>query len=97
MPDKFAPPQVVIKRYAASEICDVVVSVRSQELVLRCADYSQALKWARLECKSYNIPEPKTEPLSAPDEEELPLFLRSPETTEAPRSGRHAQDHAHSG
>jgi hypothetical protein len=83
MPDKFAPPEVFIKRYAASEICDVVVSVRSQEIVLRCADYCQALKWARLECKSYNIPEPKTEPLGAPDEDELPLFLRSPETTQA--------------
>jgi hypothetical protein len=84
MTEKFAPPQVFIRRYTASEICDVVVLVRSQEMVLRCPDYSQALKWARLECKSYNISEPMIEPLSEQDQDELPLFLRSPETTEAP-------------
>jgi hypothetical protein len=47
---------------------------------------------ARLECKSYKIPqpdieplisEPEIEPLSGLDhDEELPLFLRPPETTE---------------
>jgi hypothetical protein len=84
MTEKFAPPQVFIRRYTASEICDVVVLVRSQEIVLRCPNYSQALKWARLECKSYNISEPKIEPPSALDQDELPLFLRSAETTEAP-------------
>jgi hypothetical protein len=71
-----------------------VVLVRSQEIILRCPDYSQALKWARLECRSYKIPqpnigplisEPGIEPLSGLDpDEELPLFLRSPEITEAP-------------
>jgi hypothetical protein len=86
MTERFSPPQVFVRRYTASEICDVVVLVRNQEMVLRCPDYSQALKWARLECKSYNISEPKTEPPSGldHDDEELPLFLRSPETTEAP-------------
>jgi hypothetical protein len=86
MRERFSPPQVFVRRYTASEICDVVVLVRNQEMVLRCPDYSQALKWARLECKSYNISEPKTEPPSGldHDDEELPLFLRSPETTEAP-------------
>ena len=82
MIEKFAPPQVFIRRYTASEICDVVVSVRHQEIVLRCPNYSQALKWARLECKSYKIPQPDIEPLSGLDHDELPLFLRSPETTE---------------
>ena len=81
MTEKFAPPQVFVRRYTESEICDVVVLVRSQEIVLRCPNYSQALKWARLECKSYKISE--TEPLSGVDQDELPLFLRSPETTEA--------------
>jgi len=58
-------------------------------MVLHCPSYSQALKWARLECKSYKIPqpdieplisEPEIEPLSGPDhDEELPLFFaRSP-------------------
>ena len=93
MIDKFAPPQVFIRRHTASEICDVVVSVRGQEIVLRCPNYSQALKWARLECKSYKISEPEIEPLiSKPEieplsgldhDEELPLFLRSPETAES--------------
>ena len=83
MTEKFAPPQVLVRRYTASEICDVVVLVRSQEMVLRCPDYSQALKWARLECKSYNISEPMIEPLGEQDQDELPLFLRSPEATEA--------------
>jgi hypothetical protein len=92
MTEKFASPQVFIRRHTASEICDVVVLVRGQEMVLHCPSYSQALKWARLECKSYKIPqpgieplisEPEIEPLGGPNhDEELPLFLRSPETTE---------------
>jgi hypothetical protein len=83
MSEKFASPQVFIRRHTASEICDVVVLVRGQEMVLRCPGYSQALKWARLECKSYKIPQPDIEPLNGRDhDEELPLFLRSPETTD---------------
>ncbi|WMT71049.1 hypothetical protein [Bradyrhizobium sp. Ash2021] len=58
MTDKFAPPEVTIRTDPASLICDVIVVVRGQEMVLRCPNYSQALKWARLERKSYNIPEP---------------------------------------
>jgi hypothetical protein len=53
-----------------------VVVVRGQEMVIRCPSYSQAVKWARLECKSYNIPEPATD---FPDNEvsgDVPLFLR---------------------
>jgi hypothetical protein len=92
MTEQFASPQVFIRRHSASQICDVVVFVRGQEMVVRCPNYSQALKWARLECKSYKIPEPEiephisepeVEPLSGPDhDEELPLFLRSPGTTD---------------
>src|SRR6202040_1642253 len=86
-------PQVFIRRHTASQICDVVVSVRGQEIILRCPNYSQALKWARLECKSYKISEPEIEPLiSEPEigprsgldhDDELPLFLRSRGTTES--------------
>jgi hypothetical protein len=84
MTEQFASPQVFIRRDTASQICDVVVSVRGQEMVLRCPSYSQALKWARLECKSYKIPQPDIEPLNGLDhDEELPLFLRSPGTTES--------------
>jgi hypothetical protein len=84
-------PQVFIRRHTASQICDVVVSVRGQEMILRCPNYSQALKWARLECKSYKISEPEIEPhIREPEiepcsglghDEELPLFLRSPRNT----------------
>ena len=85
-------PQVFIRRHTASQICDVVVSVRGQEIILRCPNYSQALKWARLECKSYKISEPEIEPLNELDHdeddglghvEELPIFLRSRETIES--------------
>src|SRR5207245_6410182 len=74
MTEKFASPQIFIRRDTASQICDVVVLVRGQEMVLRCPSYSQALKWARLECKSYKIPEP-----IFPDDEpgDMPLFLRA--------------------
>jgi hypothetical protein len=95
MMDKFARPQVVIRRHKGSKICDVVVLVRGREMVLCCRNYSQALKWARLERKSYNIPqpdieplisEPEIEPLSGLDhDQELPSFLRPPETTKSPR------------
>jgi hypothetical protein len=61
MTERFAPPEVTIRRYPDSRICDVVVVVRGHEMVLRCPSYSQAVKWARLECKSYNIPEPATD------------------------------------
>jgi hypothetical protein len=61
MNEKFAPPKVTIRRHLASQICDVVVVVRGQEMVIRCPSYSHALKWSRLECKSYKIPEPMTE------------------------------------
>ena len=83
MTDKFAPPQVFIRRHLASKICDVVVLVRGQEMVLRCPDFPQALKWARLECKSYGISEPEIEPLSGLTQDEVPLFLSSSKTTEA--------------
>ena len=55
MVEAFASPQVFIRRYTAYEICDVVVSVRGQEIVLRCPNYFHALKWARLESKSYKF------------------------------------------
>jgi hypothetical protein len=87
MTEKFAPPQILIRRDAVSRICDVVVLVRGEELVVRCPSYSQALKWARLECKSYKISEAEIEQLGGldhdePDHDELPLFLRAPETSD---------------
>ena len=80
MTEKFAPPEVVIRRYPPSQVCDVVVRVRGQEIVHRCPGFSHALKWARLECKSYLISELRIEPpLGADfDGDDAPLFLRSP-------------------
>ena len=78
MTEKFAPPSVTIRRYWASTICDVVVVVRDQEMVIRCPSYSQAVKWARLECKSYKIPEPDIDfPDDNQETDDVPLFLRS--------------------
>lgn len=75
MTNEFAPSRVTIRRYAASRVCDVVVVVRGREMVVRCPSYFDALKWARLECKSYNIPEP----IDFPDDgepDDVPLFFR---------------------
>ena len=78
MTEKFAPPSVTIRRYRASPICDVVVVFRDQEMVIRCPSYSQATKWARLECKSYKIPEFDIDfPDDNQETDDLPLFLRS--------------------
>jgi len=32
-----------------------VVVVREQKMVIKCRDYSQAVKWARIECKAYKV------------------------------------------
>jgi hypothetical protein len=46
-------------------------------MVLRRPDYPLALKWARLECKSYNVPQPYLELPDSAQSDDLPLFLRS--------------------
>ena len=52
--------------------------VRGQEVVLRCPSYSPAVKWARLEYKSYKIPEPAT---AIEPDDQVPSFLLSDEAT----------------
>jgi hypothetical protein len=47
--------EVRVRRHSDAPECDVVVAVRGQEMSLRCRDYNQAVKWARIECKSYKI------------------------------------------
>jgi hypothetical protein len=49
--------QVRIRRRSDVPECDVVVIFRGQEMSLKCRDYNEAVKWARLECKSYKIAE----------------------------------------
>jgi hypothetical protein len=44
MTERFAPPTVIIRRYPTSRICDVLVVVRGQEMVIRCPSYSQAVR-----------------------------------------------------
>jgi hypothetical protein len=43
---------------------------------IRCPTYFQAVKWARLECKSYKIPEPDTDFPDNQETDDVPLFLR---------------------
>ena len=47
--------EVWVRRHSGVPECDVVVAVRGQEMSLRCRDYNEAVKWARIECKSYKI------------------------------------------
>jgi hypothetical protein len=70
-------PEVKIRSYRDSPICDVVVVVRGTEMVLRCPDYRQAMRWARLERKSYKIPEPDIGVAAKAESGDLPLFLRA--------------------
>ena len=77
MTGNYAPPEVTIRSYPDSPICDVVVVVRGQEMVLRCRDYRQAMRWARLERKSYKIPELDIDVAAKAESRDLPLFLRS--------------------
>jgi hypothetical protein len=76
MSENFALPKVTVRRHLAAQICDVVVVVRGQEMVVRCPSYSQAVRWARLECKSYKIPEPDMDLLDNEEPDDVPLFLR---------------------
>jgi hypothetical protein len=77
MTGNYDPPEVTIRSYPDSPICDVVVVVRGQEMVLRCRDYRQAMRWAHLERKSYKIPEPDIDVAAKAESRDLPLFLHS--------------------
>ena len=77
MTGKNAPPDVKIRSYRDSPICDVRVVVRGTEMVLRCRDYRQAMRWARIERKTAKIPEPGIDVATKAEFGDLPLFLRS--------------------
>jgi hypothetical protein len=47
--------EVKIRRYSNAPACDVVVAFRNDEISINCRTYEQAVKWARMECKSYGI------------------------------------------
>ncbi|MBA7466061.1 hypothetical protein ES707_01234 [subsurface metagenome] len=57
-PGKMITPnsaEISVRRYKDAPECDVVVVFRGQELSLRCRDYDQAVRWARIECKTYKV------------------------------------------
>jgi hypothetical protein len=47
--------EVRIRRHSDMPECDVLVAYRGKTMSVRCRDYAQAAKWARIECKSYKI------------------------------------------
>jgi hypothetical protein len=47
--------EVRIRRHSDVPECDVIVAFRGQELSIRCRDYNQAVRWARVECKAYKV------------------------------------------
>ena len=49
--------EVRIQRYRDYPECDVIVAFRGREMVVRLPDHAQAVKWARVECKTYGIHE----------------------------------------
>jgi hypothetical protein len=49
------PAEVRVRRYGNIPECDVVAAFRGQEMSIRWRDYSQAVKWARVESKTYKI------------------------------------------
>jgi hypothetical protein len=49
--------EIRVRRYDGVPECDVIVFLREQEMTIRCRDYDQAVKWARIECKSYKVAE----------------------------------------
>ena len=47
--------EVSIRRYSSGPECDVIVAIRSREMVVRLPDYGKAVKWARMESKAYKL------------------------------------------
>jgi hypothetical protein len=47
--------EVRVRRHSDMPECEVLVAYRGKVMSLRCRDYAQAAKWARIECKTYKI------------------------------------------
>jgi hypothetical protein len=47
--------EVRVQRHSSLPECDVIVAVRGREMSLKCRDYKEAVEWARIECKTYNV------------------------------------------
>jgi hypothetical protein len=50
-----AKAEVKIRRHGGQEKCDVVVDLSGRQMVVSFPNHHCALKWARMECKSYGI------------------------------------------
>src|SRR5229473_8086129 len=55
MTGNYDPPEVTIRSYPDSPICDVVVVVRGQEMVLRCRDYRHVTIDRRYDGRAWNV------------------------------------------
>jgi len=47
--------EVRIRRFGDRRQCEVIVVACGKEMILKCPDFAQAVKWARLECKTYQV------------------------------------------
>jgi hypothetical protein len=47
--------EVRVRRHSGLSEREVTVAFRGREMLLRCHDYNQAVEWARIECKTYNV------------------------------------------
>jgi hypothetical protein len=47
--------EVRIRCYSHIPECEIRVAVHGREMCMKCRDYNEALKWARLECRSYGV------------------------------------------
>jgi hypothetical protein len=47
--------EVSIHQYSNRSECDVIVAMRDREMVVRLPNYSQAIKWAQMEARSYKL------------------------------------------
>jgi hypothetical protein len=45
--------EVRMRRYSHTGECEVIILRRGAEIRYKCKDYDQAMKWARVECRSY--------------------------------------------
>ena len=60
MPEKEIA-EVRMRRYDDTPECEVIVLRRGAEIRYKCRNYDQAMKWARVECKSYRSSKIKVE------------------------------------
>ena len=47
--------EVWIRQYGDGLICDVIVAIGADEMILQLPDYPAAVKWAQMEAKSRKI------------------------------------------